>query len=80
MNTNFYVIHKTPKTHFATTASILEQLLITFSTVQITQIKKKNFLEKISNITIHSWIKMAQKEWEQSLTDQMISLKKRMHW
>ena len=54
MNTNFYVIHKTPKTHFATTASILEQLLITFSTVQITQIKKKNFLEKISNITIHS--------------------------
>ena len=46
MNANFYVIHKTPKTHFATTVSILEQLLITFSTVQITQIKKKKLFEK----------------------------------
>ena len=47
MNANFYVIHKTPKTHFATTVSILEQLLITFSTVQITQIKKKTFWKKL---------------------------------
>ena len=52
MNTNFYVIHKTPKTHFATTVCTFKQLFTAFPTAQITQIKK---IEKISNIK-HSFV------------------------
>ena len=49
MNTNLGIIFKTPKTHFRNCSRHIE-ISTSFSTVQITQIKKKTLFDKISNI------------------------------
>ena len=49
VNTNLGIIFKTPKTHFRNCGRHIE-ISTSFSTAQITQIKKKTLFDKISNI------------------------------
>ena len=49
MNTSLGIIFKTPKTHFRNCGRHIE-ISTSFSTAQITQIKKKTLFDKISNI------------------------------